>query len=175
MSKVTLLTGGCRSGKSRKALEITSAFTRKAFIATAEPIDEEMDARIAAHHRDRGDGFVTIEEPVDLAAAVRAIPADVEVAIVDCLTVWLGNLMYRVESEDERKAHIDAFLSALRSPPCDIVIVTNEVGMGIVPIGSATREYRDLAGGLNQKVAAAADTVIFMVSGLPIVLKDVMR
>jgi adenosylcobinamide kinase / adenosylcobinamide-phosphate guanylyltransferase len=175
LSKVTLLTGGCRSGKSRKALEVASAFTHKAFIATAEPIDEEMDARIAAHRRERGDGFITVEEPVDLAGAIRALPDRIEVAIVDCLTVWLGNLMYRVQDLGEREAFVSEFIDALKAPPCDIVIVTNEVGMGIVPSDALSREYRDLAGGLNQKVAVAAGRVIFMVSGLPIVLKDTVE
>jgi len=175
LRQITLLTGGSRSGKSKKALEIASGFARKAFIATAEPIDEEMGARIAAHRRERGDGFTTIEEPVDLAGAIQALPDDIEIAIVDCLTVWLGNLMYRFEDPRERNAHIDTFLDALKSPPCNIVIVTNEVGRGIVPSDASSREYRDLAGGLNQKVAAVADRVIFMVTGLPLVLKDVVE
>lgn len=157
------------------ALEIASRYEKKAFIATAERIDGEMNARIAAHRKERGDEFMTIEEPVDLAGALRALPEGIEAAIVDCLAVWLGNLMYRFEDESARGAHIDAFLDTLKRPSCSIVIVTNEVGMGIIPADAITREYRDLAGGLNQKVAAIADRVIFMVSGLPLILKDVMK
>jgi adenosylcobinamide kinase/adenosylcobinamide-phosphate guanylyltransferase len=157
------------------ALEIASKYQSKAFIATAEPIDGEMDARIAAHRKERGDSFITVEEPVELAEAIRTLPDAIEVAVVDCLTVWLGNLMYRFEDEAERSAQIAAFLDVLQSPPCSVVIVTNEVGMGIVPADAITREYRDLAGGLNQKVSAVADQVIFMVSGLPLILKDVVK
>lgn len=175
MNEVILLTGGARSGKSRKALEITSHYQNKAFIATAEPIDGEMDARIAAHRKERGEDYITIEEPVDLARAIRSLPEDIEIVIIDCLTVWLGNLMYRFEDKTERASFIDKFLEALKTPPCNIAIVTNEVGMGIVPSDEITREYRDLAGGLNQKIAAVADRVIFMVSGLPLILKDMTK
>lgn len=175
MNKVILLTGGCRSGKSRMAIDIAAQYRRKAFIATAEPIDGEMDTRIAAHRKERGDGFITIEEPIDLAGAIKSLPENTEMAIVDCLTVWLGNLMYRFKDENERSRYIDAFIDALKNPPFTVVVVTNEVGMGIIPGDAITRNYRDLAGGLNQKVAAVSGRVIFMVSGLPLTLKDVVK
>ena len=168
------MTGGARSGKSRKALEIASAYSRKAFIATAEPLDSEMEARIAAHRRERGEGFTTLEEPADLAGAIASLPTGTDVAIIDCLTVWLGNLLYHFQNEEDRLRCIEEFLESLKSPPCTLVIVTNEVGMGIVPLERSTREYRDLAGGLNQKVAAVSDTVIFMACGLPLLLKGEM-
>lgn len=174
MKRVILLTGGARSGKSRKALEIASAYSRKAFIATAEPLDSEMEARIAAHRRERGEGFTTLEEPADLAGAIASLPTGTDVAIIDCLTVWLGNLLYHFQNEEDRLRCIEEFLESLKSPPCTLVIVTNEVGMGIVPLERSTREYRDLAGGLNQKVAAVSDTVIFMACGLPLLLKGEM-
>lgn len=174
MKRVILLTGGARSGKSRKALDIASAYSRKAFIATAEPLDSEMEARIAAHRRERGEGFTTLEESTDLAGAIASLPTGTDVAIIDCLTVWLGNLLYHFQNEEDRLRCIEEFLESLKSPPCNLVIVTNEVGMGIVPLDRSTREYRDLAGGLNQKVAAVSDTVIFMTCGLPLLLKGEM-
>ena len=170
--RVILLTGGARSGKSRKALELASGYRRKAFIATAEPLDFEMEKRIAAHRRERGDGFVTVEEPVDLSGAIASLPTGTEVAVIDCLTLWLGNLLYRFREPEEWLRPVESFLKTLKSPPCTLVIVTNEVGMGIVPQERATREYRDLAGEVNQRVAAAADTVLFMSCGLPLVLKE---
>lgn len=171
-TKVILLTGGARSGKSRKALEFASGYGRKVFIATAEPLDPEMVERIAAHRKERGDGFVTVEEPVDLAGALASLPAGSEVAVIDCLTLWLGNLLYRFQDREERIRRVEAFLETLKSPPCTLVIVTNEVGMGIVPPDKATREYRDLAGEVNQRVAKAAGRVVFMACGLPLLLKE---
>ena len=172
MNKVTLLTGGSRSGKSRYALEIASHYRHKAFIATAEPLDDEMQMRISHHKEERGLDFVTIEESVDLAGAIRALPADTEVAVVDCLTVWVGNLMYKLGDDEENYSQIDDLLQVLKSPPCDIVLVTNEVGMGIIPDNAMSRRFRDLAGNLNQRVAAIADRVIITISGIPLTLKD---
>lgn len=172
MSSVTLLTGGSRSGKSRYALEIASHYTHKAFIATAEPFDDEMQLRVSRHKEERGPNFITIEEPVDLAGAIRALPVDTEVAVVDCLTVWVGNLMYKFGDEEDSYPQIDDLLQALQSPPCDIVLVTNEVGMGIIPDNAVSRKFRDLAGSLNQRVASVADKVIITVSGIPLVLKE---
>lgn len=169
---MTLLTGGSRSGKSRYALEIASLYSRKAFIATAEPFDDEMRSRISHHREERGFDYVTIEEPIDLAGAIRSLPADTEVAVVDCLTVWIGNLMYRVGEDVESYPQIDDLLRILESPPCDLVLVTNEVGMGIIPDNAMSRRYRDLAGSLNQRVASAADRVIVTISGIPLTLKD---
>lgn len=172
MRSVTLLTGGSRSGKSRHALEIASKYNRKAFIATAEPMDDEMRTRIMRHREERGADFVTVEEPVDLAGAVHSIPPDVEVAVIDCLTVWLGNLMHRFGEENEGFAQVDDLLETLRNPPCDLIIVTNEVGMGIIPDNRLGRRYRDMAGNLNQRVAGTAGKVVLLVSGIPVVLKD---
>ena len=169
--RVILLTGGARSGKSRKALELASGYRRKAFIATAEPLDFEMEKRIAAHGRERGDGFVTVEEPVDLSGAIASLPTGTEVAVIDCLTVWLGNLLYRFREPEEWLRPVESFLKTLKSPPCTLVIVTNEVGMGIVPDNPLARAFRDAAGLLNQWVAAAADEVYLAVSGLALKVK----
>ena len=178
MKRVVLVTGGARSGKSRYALDLARRRDgKKVFIATAEPTDEEMRERIRRHRDSRGDAFETVEEPLDPGGAIRSLAADVEVALVDCLTVWLGNLMHRTAGtrRDGGLPQVASFLEAVRDPPCDLVIVTNEVGMGIVPHNDMARGFRDIAGGVNQEVAALADRVVLMVSGVPVVVKDGKR
>ncbi len=177
--RVTRVTGGARSGKSSYALDAARAYAGRAFIATAEPTADEMRDRIARHREARGDSFITIEEPVDLAGALGSLGRDTAVAVVDCLTVWLGNLAHRAGGRlPERPGEVPeiaAFLTALAGPSCDLVIVTNEVGMGIVPENDAARAFRDLAGRLNQRIAALADRVVFMVSGVPLVVKNIVK
>ena len=172
---ITLVTGGARSGKSRYALDLAERFARRAFIATAEPIDDELRERIRQHRQERGTAYTNLEEPVDLAAALRRIPAGTEVAVVDCLTIWLGNLVHRRGDElcgDPREyPEIVAFLAALATPPCRLVVVTNEVGLGIIPANALARSFAELAGRLNQQLAARAEHVVLMVSGLPLALK----
>ena len=174
---ITLLTGGARSGKSRHALELAAAYRRKAFVATAQAIDDEMRQRIDVHRRERDASFITVEEPLDLAPAIGDLPAEVDVAVIDCLTVWLGNLLHAAgdgagEQDPSRLAswpQIQDFLELLDQPPVvDLLVVTNEVGMGVVPASPLGRAFRDLAGSLNQAVAARADRVLLMVSGLPL-------
>jgi adenosylcobinamide kinase/adenosylcobinamide-phosphate guanylyltransferase len=165
---ITFITGGARSGKSRYALGIAAGprYHRPAFIATAEAFDEEMAERIRHHREERGARFFTIEEPVDLAGALRRIPPGTDVVVLDCLTVWLGNLLHRgAEGEIER------FLTALDDPPCTLVIVSNEVGFGGIALTPMGRAFTDLLGRLNQDVAARADRAVMMVSGLPLLLK----
>lgn len=168
---ITLYTGGSRSGKSRLAMEHALRFGRRAFLATAVPFDDEMRRRIAAHQVERGRQFHTIEEPRNLAAAMTRIPAGTEVILVDCLTVWLGNLMHANGSDKTWHPEIDEWLAVLKAPPANLVLVTNEVGMGLVPDTAMGRRFRDIQGTLNQKVAALADTVVFVACGLPLLLK----
>ena len=170
--KLILITGGARSGKSRHALDMAASYRDRAFLATAEPVDEEMRERIARHRRERGEGFLTVEAPIDLADALRSLPANVEVAVIDCLTVWLGNLMHRRGTGADRTIpEIEAFLEVLGEPPCDLIVVSNEVGMGIVPDNALARGFRDLAGGLNQDFARIADRLVLVISGTPITVK----
>ncbi|MBL7077276.1 MAG: bifunctional adenosylcobinamide kinase/adenosylcobinamide-phosphate guanylyltransferase [Kiritimatiellae bacterium] len=168
---ITFVTGGCRSGKSRYALEQASAAKHPVFIATAQVYDAEMEARVARHKLERDPKFVTIEEPYDLAGALRSLLPETDIALVDCLTIWMSNLLCRPETTDEPPAEIDELLAVLRNPPCDIILVTNEVGMGIVPENALARRFRDETGFLNQSIAALADTVVFTVSGIPTVIK----
>lgn len=180
MSRVILVTGGARSGKSRHALALALARPGpRAFVATAEPMDDEMRSRIECHRRERGSDFATVEVPRDLAGALGRLPAGTSVALVDCLTVWLGNLMARPGAAacgaGAELPEVAAFLDALGRPPCDLVVVTNEVGLGIVPDNALAREFRDRAGRLNQAVAARADEVVLVVSGIPMVIKGERR
>jgi adenosylcobinamide kinase / adenosylcobinamide-phosphate guanylyltransferase len=169
---ITLIIGGCRSGKSRRALEIASGHAARFFIATAEACDGEMGERIGRHRAERGDAFQTIEAPLDPAAALATITVPGAIAIIDCLTVWLGNLFHHGRLNGDSCQEIGGLLEILRHPPCSVVLVTNEVGLGIVPDSALGRAFRDRAGWLNQRTAAIADKVILMVAGLPVDLKS---
>ncbi len=171
--KVLLVTGGGRSGKSRYALERAATYARKGFVATAEAFDDEMRLRIAKHQAERGDAYRTIESPVDLAGGIRSLTGEVDVVVVDCLTVWLGNLMHKqAPMIDGIPGALAQLLDLLAEPPLDVILVTNEVGLGIIPADALTREYRDLAGIMNQRVAAVAGEVVLVVCGLPLNLKQ---
>lgn len=176
--QLTLVLGGARSGKTRRALELASAFARKVYIATAEPHDEEMRARIARHAAERDSTWMTIEAPLALAEALgpaggeiagqRTECQDAEVLVVDCLTLWLSNLMHadrNVEAETER------LVAALTACPAHVVLVSNEVGLGIVPDNELARAFRDAQGRLNQEIARAAHIVEFVAAALPLRLK----
>lgn len=169
MNEIVLVTGGGRSGKSDYALKLAEPYRKRAFVATAVAFDDEMRQRIARHRQERDPTFLTVEEPTDLAGAVRALPADTDVAVIDCLTVWLGNLLHKHgEQDDESLPEITAWLELLTHPPCRLMVVTNEVGMGIIPANEEARRFRDMAGRLNQNVARLADRVVLMVSGIPV-------
>jgi len=170
-TKIVFVLGGTRSGKSRYALSLAEPYGTKVFIATAQALDGEMAQRIKAHQRERGEAFRTIEEPYDLGRAVQALPPDTGVAVIDCLTVWLGNLLYKYGELPTQMREIDSLFETLQAPPCDLIIVSNEIGLGIVPGDKQSRRFRDVMGGINQRVAAMADEAVFMVSGLPLKLK----
>ena len=168
MSRTILVTGGARSGKSRIAEAKTLGFAPHAtYIATAEAHDAEMAARISAHQARRGDVWTTHAEPLDLSRALAATDGHGP-RLVDCLTLWLTNLM--LGGHDWQTA-ADAFVAALPRQNDPVVIVTNEVGAGIVPDNALARAFRDAAGLLNQTVAAEADEVYLAVAGLPLKVK----
>ncbi len=173
MSKITLVTGGSRSGKSSFALELLSDVDAKAFIATAEPIDEEMEERIRLHREAREDSFVTVEETIDLGSALDRVPEGISAAVLDCVTVWLGNLFHHCSDESVRERRIQSFLDELRSFSRDLVLVTNEIGLGLVPESRQARMYRDRAGRLNQRLAEIADRVFLVISGIPVPLTEI--
>jgi len=179
MGQIILTTGGSRSGKSswaQKTAESMSA--RRVFIATCPVIDDEMRERIRKHKQARDEkNWHTIEEPLDIAVAIDS-SHDFAVVLVDCLTLWINNLMYRAEQENTAITEITVamecrrVLDAAKRHPGFVLFVANEVGMGIVPENAQARLYRDLAGRCNQVFAEACDRVVFMVSGLPLEIKN---
>ncbi len=171
-NRIVFITGGARSGKSSYALDLANTAQKKAFIATAQPIDSEMRTRIEKHREERGDSFHTIEEPWDIAGAIHSLDEKTEVVVIDCITVWLGNLMHRYGAETETSPEISSLIESLKRPQLDIIVVSNELGMGIVPENEMARRFRDLAGHINMEIARIADKVVFMVSGIPTVVKE---
>ncbi|MFZ9481443.1 MAG: bifunctional adenosylcobinamide kinase/adenosylcobinamide-phosphate guanylyltransferase [Ilumatobacteraceae bacterium] len=162
---LTLLVGGVRSGKSTRALRLAErSGSPVVFIATAERIDTDMDERIDRHRLERPDHWLTVEEPLDLGAAIRAAAAEATV-VVDCLTVWMANLLHHVADESARAAMVDNLLAALDTRTATTVVVSNEVGMGIHPETELGRVYRDDLGRVNQRVASIADEVVLCVAG----------
>ena len=165
---VTLVLGGARSGKSAYAegLVAESGFA-PVYLATATSGDDEMSERVRAHRERRGDAWTTIEEPLDIAQALSHHSASDNAILVDCLTLWLSNLMTLSRDID---AETERLVSVLPSLPSPVVFVTNEVGLGIVPANDLARAFRDHAGKLHQSIACAADRVVLMVAGLPMSL-----
>ena len=169
LPRVTLVLGGARSGKSALAEELVLAEgAEKLYLATAEVRDAEMAERVARHRARRGAGWSTLEEPLDLTAALKREAAPGRVILVDCLTLWLSNLLLAERDLEAAEAELCAALKDLSGP---LVLVSNEVGLGIVPENALARRFRDAAGRLNQSVAAVADLVVFTAAGLPLVLK----
>jgi len=166
---VTLVLGGARSGKSLYAEQLLDKHAEKIYLATAEAGDAEMAARIEAHQRRRGDGWRTVEEPLGLAAALAGYSRPGVPVLVDCLTLWLSNIM---AAGRDVEGDIGALAEALRTLAGPVVLVSNEVGLGIVPDNALARAYMDNAGRLNQAIAAAADRVVVMHAGLAQVLKE---
>jgi len=164
------LLGGARSGKTSLALERAEASgLSPVMIATAEARDEEMLARIGAHRAERGAAWATIEEPRDLAGVLSGAAGGRRILVVDCLTLWLSNLML---AEADVEAAIEALATVLARLSGPVILVSNEVGLGIVPENALARRFRDLQGRLNRRVAEVADRVTFVAAGLPLVLKD---
>lgn len=164
MAHVSLILGGARSGKSAHALAQVQA--PRVFVATAEAGDAEMADRIAAHQAERGTDWALIEAPLDLGAAIHAAAG--RSVLVDCLTLWLSNLMHH---NRDIAAETAALIDVMRAAEGRIVLVSNEVGMGLAPMNALGRAFRDEQGRLNQRIAAMADSVEFVAAGLPLRLK----
>jgi adenosylcobinamide kinase/adenosylcobinamide-phosphate guanylyltransferase len=167
---VTLVLGGARSGKSgfaQKAAETEAGGGPTVMIATGQAFDDEMAERIARHQADRGESWTTVEAPLELAAAIAALPADA-IAVVDCLTLWLSNQML---ADRDVEAACAQLVTAVAACPARLWLVSNEVGLGIVPETPLGRRFRDEAGRLNQRLAATVDEVYFVAAGLPLRMK----
>jgi len=171
-NKVTFITGGARSGKSafaeKLALEIAG---KRAYLATAQALDAEMVARIEHHRQRRGTAWDTYEEPLAIAELLKKLSGRYGVVLLDCLTLWLSNVMARSDEDSIVMARGDELVSAIRVFSGSCIIVSNEVGLGIVPDNSLARRFRDLAGFVNQRVAQAADEAYLLTSGIPLKIK----
>jgi adenosylcobinamide kinase/adenosylcobinamide-phosphate guanylyltransferase len=165
---LTLVLGGARSGKSRHAENLVQNRPPPwVYIATAQAFDDEMRARIATHRERRPEGWVTVDAPMNVAEAIRAAPPGAPV-LVDCLTLWLTNLML---AEEDLESATKGLLESCAAAGGPVVLVSNEVGWGIVPESALGRRFRDEAGALHQRVAAQADRVVLMVAGLSVTVK----
>lgn len=170
---IIFVTGGARSGKSDFAQDMAEKIEgKRLFLATAQAFDEEMEERIRKHQESRGARWDTLEEPVDLGEALRSVFGEYKTILIDCLTVWMSNLLLEYPNQDEKRSEIvDDFFSSLDELEEKIIIVSNEVGMGIVPDNKLARDYRDQLGFLNQRVARRADEVYLFFSGIPVKIK----
>lgn len=171
--KIVFITGGARSGKSSFAITKASAVKGKsAYIATAEALDEEMKKRIERHKKERGEDWDTYEEPLHISKVIEKIGNEYGVILLDCLTLWLSNLIMDNRDIEEE---INNFFCSLSAIHCPLYIVSNEVGMGIVPENEMARRFRDWAGIMNQKAAEAADEAYMVVAGIPMKIKSKER
>ncbi len=172
---LTLILGGVRSGKSRFAQQIASPAKRVLFLATAEAGDSDMAARIQNHKDARPKHWDTLEEPLDLVPSLAAVMNDYDVVILECLTLWVSNLMLSPSVGDDAVPHIPSrvreLLNLFKSGTPSLIVVSNEVGLGVVPATTLGRSYADELGRVNQIVAAEADVVYFMAAGLPLQIK----
>ena len=176
MKEIIFVTGGCRSGKSRFALDYANRhFKNKIFLATAPALDDEMKKRIKAHQEARGPEWAAIEEQIEIAEAVASVKTNYQVILLDCMTLWLSNLIMAGEPENQIFSRTEAFIEAIQRIPQSVIIVSNEVGYGIVPVNDIARQFRDIMGTVNQRLAACADVVVWTIAGLPQVLKGTLR
>jgi adenosylcobinamide kinase/adenosylcobinamide-phosphate guanylyltransferase len=170
--RLIFVTGGCRSGKSHFALDYANRhFSKKLYLATCEVLDEEMALRVADHKKLRGPEWKTIEEPINVVGKISQYEGKVEVILLDCMTLWLSNLLLKVNEDLKVIDEVNRLVNSVKQGQISMILVSNEVGMGIVPSEPLGRRFRDFLGIANQRIADVADKVIFMISGIPIFLK----
>lgn len=172
MGKIILVTGGARCGKSRVAEGLAARFGAPlGYIATAAAGDDEMAARIARHRERRGPDWQTMEESFDLCGVIRGHDGFFRAMLVDCVTLWLTNLLLAYDDPSRVLSEVERLVALFRELQTPLVLVSNEVGMGIVPENRLAREFRDLAGEANQMIAAVADEVYLCIAGIPLKIK----
>jgi adenosylcobinamide kinase/adenosylcobinamide-phosphate guanylyltransferase len=173
LKEIVFVIGGCRSGKSRHALATADGIAgdKKIFIATCVPHDAEMKQRVDRHQKERGQHWQTIEAAIHLPQAIIEYSRQADVLLVDCLTLWISNLLMETEYDELINERIISLIQSLASASCPVILVSNEVGAGIVPENKLARRFRDLVGAANQAVAAQADRVAWMVAGIPVKIK----
>jgi len=174
MNHKVLILGGCRSGKSKHALDLAQSMPgdKKIFIATCVPQDDEMQSRVANHQKERGRTWTTVESPLHLPEAIRKSAHTGRVVLVDCLTLWLNNVLMENEDIQYADENIADLIHAVQAAKGPLVLVSNEVGTGIVPVNKLARLYRDLVGSVNQAVAKNVDRVVLVVAGIPVTIKE---
>ena len=174
MGEITLIIGGCKSGKSRQALMLArqAPVKRRKFIATGIPFDTEMEDRIRRHQQERGPEWETIEAPTDLCLAITENDDIDTLFVVDCITLWINNLLMKNHTGEEIIRYGDDLVEALAATAGPVFLVSNEVGGGIVPENPLARRFRDLAGIINGKIAGCAHQVTWMVAGIPVSIKQ---
>jgi len=171
MATITLITGGARSGKSTQALKLAVPHKRKFFVATGQALDEEMTARIEFHRDTRPSEFQTVEEALQVVVALDRLKDRADVVVLDCLTLWVSNLMQLHKQDEPVITEADRLAQILKRSAFASIVVTDEVGWGIVPEHPMARRFRDLLGWTNQKIASVADEVLLMVAGYPVKAK----
>jgi adenosylcobinamide kinase / adenosylcobinamide-phosphate guanylyltransferase len=170
--KIYFITGGARSGKSVFAEKIAAEISgQRAYLATAQALDAEMVARIEHHRQRRGSAWDTFEEPLAVAELLNKLSGRYDVVLLDCLTLWLSNVMAHSGGDDAVSRQTDHLVEVLRSMKGTCIVVSNEVGLGIVPDNALARRFRDLAGFVNQKMAQAADEAYLLTAGMPLKIK----
>jgi adenosylcobinamide kinase/adenosylcobinamide-phosphate guanylyltransferase len=172
VKKTVLIIGGCRSGKSAHALQLADQLAgHKIFIATCMPHDREMEQRVLHHQKQRNPNWKTLEVPLLLSEAIRENSRRGHVILVDCLTLWINNLLLEKDDPENIDMNIQKLVQSLEKTECPVILVSNEVGAGIVPENRLARLFRDVAGFANQKIGASVDRVIWMVAGIPVEIK----
>jgi len=173
LSKITFVIGGCRSGKSGFALDLAEKIpdSKRLFIATSVPKDDEMKARVARHQKERGPEWETIEAPIRLPEVILENSREGNVILVDCITLWLNNLLFEDDTPSAVDEKVNKLTRALSAIECPIIMVSNEVGAGIVPENALARRFRDIAGSVNQTLAACSHRVAWVVAGIPVFVK----
>jgi adenosylcobinamide kinase/adenosylcobinamide-phosphate guanylyltransferase len=171
MGKITLIIGGARSGKSAFACRLAARHKKVAFIATGQPRDKEMKKRIRVHKSSRPETWATFEEPEQLETLLKKLKPGFDIILIDCLTLWVSNLLLKKTKETDILDTFRATLALLKKKKCPSVIVSNEVGLGLVPLTPLGRKFRDIAGRVNQCAAEMADDVFLTVSGIPVKIK----
>ena len=173
MGKKIFVLGGCRSGKSSYALETAQKFSAdpKVFIATCIPRDDEMKLRVTRHQQERSRHWHTVEAPIHVPEAIVAAGGEAGILLVDCLTLWISNLLMENYDSGQILDRIQSLTHSVASAACPVILVSNEVGTGIVPENKLARLYRDLIGSTNQAVAKCVDQVVWVVAGIPVTIK----
>ena len=173
MNKTVFVLGGCRSGKSGYALDLAKEVSGKnnVFIATCIPHDEEMKSRVIKHQQERSLDWQTVEAPVHLPEAIDSLNGKAGLVLVDCLTLWVSNLLLENQDSQFVLDNVQRLTRSVKAAHCPVILVSNEVGAGIVPENKLARLYRDLVGSANQAVAACVDQVVWVVAGIPVTIK----